>query len=357
MCRSRDGLTLYGCSQDGSICAITFDEPELPGRGDDADTKRVLEESYSFKPNRAVRTLPAIEAGNGFPVAPAGQPHAGAAATSAAVNVIQPRKKKAGDSRKLTTYLKQADERNSNPLAQVSSGSRSSTGLQPPQTRVQPLPPPAMPNVSDAASAFADAPLQPLDTPSQAQASRDRMFQDAPNQVFARDREDLDSPRLGTKRKSSVQAEERVPKGRTMGASRPNTDIKEIRAPRAGTSTLSSAGSSGYSGSIMPVLPLPAVQSVVRALLDDTAYIEASNAEDNKGKNKVVYSQGGQNMWMDYLGGAVLGLAVTKMFAAAGCEDGLMVAYSPAGRRYVHAVKGWLLSSTSTDVAGYLART
>lgn len=330
-------MTLYGCSQDGSICCIQFTDAELPGRGEEADTKHVLD-SYAFKP--VTRALPASAISGLGAVSLPGQLPAGP--SNATVNVIQPRKKKAGDSRRLTTYLKQANEQNSNPLAALPSAQRSNTGLQAPQPRLQPVsvPVPAIPNVSNAAAAFADAPLQPLDTPSQAQASRDRMFQDAPNQIFSRDRdvEELDSPSTGTKRKSSAHVEERAPKGRTMGASRPITDIKEIRAPRAGPSSFggpSGSNTGGVNMSTIPMLPLPAVQSVVRALLDDTTYVEAANAEDSKGKNKVVYSQAGQDTWMDYVGGAVLGLVVTKMFAAAGCEDGMIIAYSSAGRRCV----------------------
>lgn len=85
----------------------------------------------------------------------------------------------------------------------------------------------------------------------------------------------------------------------------------------------------------VPMLPLPAVQSVLRALLDDTTYLEATNAEDGKGKHKVVYSQSNKNMWLDFVGAAVLGTVVSKAFAALGCEDGEVIAYSPAGRRYV----------------------
>lgn len=66
---------------------------------------------------------------------------------------------------------------------------------------------------------------------------------------------------------------------------------------------------------------------------DESIHLEVTNAADSKGKNKVTYSQDGQDMWLDYVPAAVLGLVLTGSFAAVGCEDGGVIVYTPAGRQ------------------------
>jgi hypothetical protein len=81
------------------------------------------------------------------------------------------------------------------------------------------------------------------------------------------------------------------------------------------------------------------VQTVVRAKprdgTDETIYLEAHNATTAKGKNKVVYAQGGQDIWVDYVQSAVLAAGVSKSFSAVACEDGEVVCYSTAGIQWV----------------------
>ena len=140
----------------------------------------------------------------------------------------------------------------------------------------------------------------------------------------------------GQKRKASLIGDDggRVPRGRTMGSSaaRQVGEVREIRAPRV---AIAFSGSSGGSGG--RTLPVPRIQTVLRAKpndsSDETLYIEAQSAESLSGRNRVAYCQGGQDLWLDFLPSAIMVMAITERFCAVGCEDGSIVAYSPAGRQ------------------------
>jgi protein HIRA/HIR1 len=159
------------------------------------------------------------------------------------------------------------------------------------------------------------------------------MFQNA-HMAFQDGERDVNvgEPSRGHKRKASLLGDDRdrQPKGRMMISAqvRAAVELREIRAPRVPVA--SSSSSSGER-----VLPIPSVQTVLRAKprdgLDDTVYLEVHNAADAKGKNKVTYAQGGQDIWVDYVPGGVLAASVGRDFGVVACEDGDVVGYSTAG--------------------------
>ena len=288
--RSNDGHHLYGCSGDGTICAISFDGQELPELAAPESTQIVLDE-YQYRPSKRAIARPIAShtgppAVNGF-----GALHV----STAHVNVLQPRKGKPAHQRRRIDQT----------------GSRAK------------LP-------SSPEDAFSSAPLQPFASPSATQASTARMFQDAhsafPNGSRYADGETGEHSRMGTKRKASLLPEgtPRAPQGRTVSSapSRQFVVVKESPAPRVP----SQFGS----------LSVVHVQRLLRAKPrdgDESVYFEAQNAENARGKTKVTYCANGHDRWLDYLPAAVLALAITSTFCAAACEEGSVFVYSPAGRQ------------------------
>lgn len=311
--RSNDGLSLYGCSEDGTICAISFVPEELPDLGPPEATQIVLDE-YQYKPRRQVKSIAPLI--NSAPQHSTGFGHS-SSTTGAQVNVLQPRKTRPGDQRRRVNLSKPDQDR------------------QQPRSFAPPaLAPPAMQTSrsnepSDGFSAF-NGPIQPLASPSQAQASTARMFKDA---YLAFDGDTLmESPR-GQKRKASMINEKAA--GRLMGgASKAAADGRELRAVR-NPGNESSMSTSGTSGAVS--LPIPAVRAVLRVkpkvAADASLYFEARNAESAREKNTVVLSQSGKDVWIDYVPSAVLAATMTDRFCAVGCEDGTVIVYSSFGRQ------------------------
>lgn len=253
-------------------------------------TEDVLKE-YNYKPSRRIaRPIPAAtpQVANGF----------GTSTTSStAVNVLQARKAKPGDQRRRF-------ERNRPTLSNTAGPSRAPLGA------------PALPNHS-----VFDGPIQDgFTSPSQAQASTQRMFRDA-DTAFGGNM----SPTKAGKRKASIAFDE-GPRGRMMGSSGRNMEVREIRAPRVSTQTGSS------SSSVSRRLPLPTIQTLLRAT-SGSVYLEARNGSTPAEKNQVVYNRDGTDVWVDFVDSAVVVLAVSEKCAAVGCEDGTVHIYSEAGRQ------------------------
>lgn len=295
--RSNDGLHLYGCSEDGTICAITFEPKEFPELGPLEKTQVVLDQ-YNYKPKvrpaRALSAAPSMQI-NGFGTTNS--------TSSSHVNVLQPKKGKP----------KRIGFTNGASSNAVSTGGRA------------PLAPPA----SIRSDPFA-APEQPLASPSQAQASTARMFQDAHEAFTNGSRgEEYPSPRVLGKRKVSLLEDPSRQRGRTMGSSQAMGEVRDIRPPRIAVAGPSSGGS--YT------LPVPSVQSVLRIrcpdIADESLYVQAENAAGPSQRNKVTFCQAGQDQWLDYLPAAVLALGMSSKFAAVGLENGSLRIYTPAGRQ------------------------
>ncbi|WVW85995.1 hypothetical protein I302_108033 [Kwoniella bestiolae CBS 10118] len=300
MCWSNDGYNLYGCSADGSICAVSFAPAEFPELGQPEQTEKVLDE-YDYKPKRqparGASTQP-LSVSNSF---------GPSAATSSVVNVLQPRKKGQGSNRRVD-------------LQNPASSSRS---LQPPSR--DPF----------------SGPIQEFGGSSGHQASTAKMFEDAHNAFSSGSGQaNGGSPRAGLKRKAVISSEEesRAVRGRLMPTTPASaTPVEVLRTPRvalqAGPST---AGRT---------LPIPQVQSIVRATLsqeEGSGYLEAHNSSSADGVNKITFVKDGQDQWVDYLPSAVLALAVTSKVCAAAMEDGGVVIYSSSGRQLANLQLGSL---------------
>lgn len=300
---------------------MNFKSHELPDLGEPEDTINVLKE-IGYNPVERVVDLSVLASLN---QSSTGNPPV--------ENTLQPRRKRQGDARRIVKRDEPSSNQNGFGFGSTQASS-SRTGLQPPSREPISTPPVPPPPQSAAASAFAEAPLQPLDTDtaSQAQASRNMMFQDA-NSAFGYD----DVARIPAKRKASMH-EERAPKGRMLGTSKPAGEVHEIRPIRAamGGATLASVVGKR-------TLAAPAIQSALREYSrdggdekekeKDKMYVEANNAIEAGIKNKVTCSVGGQDAWIDYVPSPVMRVVFTSVYAAVGCEDGNVVVYSIAGRQ------------------------
>ena len=290
LCWSQDGLHLYGCSEDGTICAVEFDPEEFPDRDEMETTDKIIEEfGYTSKrqPRRAPRPQPVIqEIGFGATTSQA----------TSKVNTIQPRKNRNGDNRRLISRTAEGKAQNN---------TNQSTSL----------------NNRDA---FA-APEQSSNSSGQSRAD---MLRDAPNRSdFGNGVNQLEA--RGSKRKAITLGESSS--GRSMASSKPriSPEVKELRAPRVPAS-----GGSGLSSGKM--LGTPQIQSVLRAKPTtgtDEYYMEAENAETPAGSNKVTFIEDGEVIWLDYLPTAILAMAISESFCAVACEDGNLLLYSHTSRQ------------------------
>ncbi|ADV24167.1 protein HIR1 [Cryptococcus gattii E566] len=301
LCWSNDGYVLYGSSVDGSMCAIQFEPSEFTDLADFSATELVLRE-YDYKPKRAHQPLavhssvPSIT--NGF---------GPSTTTSTHVNVLQPKKGKA---------KRRVDLSNGNASAGPSGGP-SRQSLRPP--------PPADPF---------SGPIQGFASPSTAQASTARMFEDA-HRAFGSSSAGTvsNSPRTGDKRKASGSYEDptRGLRGRGMPLQQP-AQLSEVQIIRARMVAPSSSGT----GSSVADLPHPQVQSILRTQPIGNGsrgiYLEARNTSHPDEKNVLGYFTADEQRWMDYLPKAALAVTITKQFCAVACEDGSLRVYSPAGR-------------------------
>ncbi|KAF8938878.1 HIR complex subunit [Dissophora ornata] len=75
------------------------------------------------------------------------------------------------------------------------------------------------------------------------------------------------------------------------------------------------------------------------------AGLECHNSISGEQPSKVIYSQKGVVVWVDYLPSSVLLMAGNSHFSAVACEDGGLYIYSPAGRRLMPCI---LLDSAAT---------
>lgn len=293
---ANDGLTLYGCSADGTICTIKFEEGEFPELAEADMTSKILDE-YGYKSTRK-RIAPSkpLSVSSSFTAPPPG--------ATEHVNVIIPRKSNKPKGRRINlsgTMTGGASSSNGPP--------RPSMGGRAPLAR-----PAASPPRSGAQDAFSRAAEEPLSFGSGSAATAS---------MFA----GMDDSRVGDKRKFGFEDDNRAAKGRTMGASRPMARIEEIRAPRVVLGGQAS-GSGGH------VLPIPSVQSALRVQqTDGHGILTAENASDDSGSNTVSLSINNQDVWTDFIPSPALAVVSTASFSAVASEDGSVRVYSAAGRQ------------------------
>lgn len=305
LCWSNDGLCLYGCSADGTIVAIAFKAAEFPELSVPEQTQKVLDE-YEYIPKRRRAAPKILSTSTSFAAAPAG--------ATEQVNIIVPRKGKPKERRRVNLSGTMTGGAKANGSASGGGG-----GGRPPLQR--PIsPPPARRGAADAFAAAADDHIS-FSTPSAATASMLRNARGAFDY-------DADSARAGDKRRASIEPESgRTPKGRNMGSSRTLAPVQEIRAPRV---VIASGVGQGSSIS----LPLPSIQSALRVQQEDgPGVFTAENGEGDDAHYSVTFSQGGKDLWLDFVPSAILAIVATSKFCAVACEDGSVRVYTVAGRQ------------------------
>lgn len=292
---ANDGLTLYGCSADGTICTVKFQEGEFPELAEADMTSKILDE-YGYKSTRK-RIAPSkpLSVSSSFTAPPPG--------ATEHVNVIIPRKSNKPKGRRinLSGTMSGAPASSDGPP-------RPSMGGRAPLAR-----PAASPPRSGAQDAFSRAVEEPLSFGGRSAAIAS---------MFA----GIDDPRVGDKRKFGFEDDARSGKGRTMGASRTIARIEEIRAPRVVLG--GQVAGSGH------VLPIPSVQSALRVQQTDGAgVLTAENSPDDGGSNSVSLSINKQDVWTDFIPSPALAVVSTSSFSAVASEDGSVRIYSASGRQ------------------------
>ncbi|KAF9174153.1 HIR complex subunit [Mortierella sp. AD010] len=89
-------------------------------------------------------------------------------------------------------------------------------------------------------------------------------------------------------------------------------------------------------------LGVPRVRSHITR---NKAGLECHNSIAGEQPSKVIYSQKGSVVWVDYLPSAVLLMTGNSLFSAVACEDGGVYVYSPTGRRMMPCI---MLDSPAT---------
>ncbi|KLT43237.1 WD40 repeat-like protein [Cutaneotrichosporon oleaginosum] len=347
LCWSNDGLSLYGCSADGTIMAVSFRIEEFPELGLPEMTQMILDE-YKYKPARKRKALTLGPSSSFAAPAPGGEEK---------VNMLQPRKGKPKP-RKINLHGTMAggavgaNGRSSSSMSMGGSGGRAP--LQRPEDNIGRSPQRPVLHTEPrggALDAFARAADEPLSMGSSS-AARAHMLEGARGIFDDRDRDrargraydDREYPRGGEKRKASMSGDDdygRPTKGRSLGPSRALPPVQEIRAPLV---TIS-GGSLG--GGVQP-LPFPRPQTGIQTNQEDgNGSFKAVNVESPQGYS-VTFSQGGSDLWMDFLPSPAIIIAATSQFCAVTCLDGTVRTYSTGGRQ----LDSFKLATPATDIVG-----
>ncbi|PPQ65112.1 hypothetical protein CVT24_003003 [Panaeolus cyanescens] len=292
---SWDGLTLYAASSDGTIAAFQFDATELEGIATRADQEQYLAK-FGFVPpplpdgyshvSSNPQPTPMPSAANGFSFEADNQEEK--------VNILVA--KRAPKDKKRATLV-------------GSSSSIPSAG----QTASISAPPTA-------------GPKRVQLTQLNGQSSKPTPI--APSRAFST---------------SSFPAPEEQPFSDAMDIDIPIKKFGEKPAEVPIVKSISTWGAGGlvpqpraWTESSRPeaILPVPALVSYLTVTVDDssTDTFEAKNTEETK-TIEVIFSQGKEIFWIDYLPSPVLCVKATSRFSAAALQDGSVVVWTPTGRR------------------------
>jgi protein HIRA/HIR1 len=297
-CRSNDGLNLYGCSGDGTICAVSFDREEFPDLKNEEITLDVLKQQgyVDRSPWKGMKGIvqPSSTADNAVAM------DTNAAGPEGGIN--QPMVKK---SHPKAPRLKKSVDNEKEQRRQLlgTSALEQDFGF--------------------------DAPIQPNGVTVNIAA---RMFEEAGSAFMNGDYGAGPSTIRGQKRRISLSGDGSPMngKGRSLGTrGRLLEDVKEIRSMRRAEPVNGGGGMSAAGRR----LPHPLLQTMLRAKVDDESYVEASNAENAERKNKVTFVEGDEVMWVDYQASGVVMAVGCERFVAIGREDGTVVAFGVGGRR------------------------
>lgn len=321
--------------------AVSFRPEEFPELGLPDMTQQILDE-YNFKPVRKRKALTLGPSSSFAAPAPGGEEK---------VNMLQPRKGKAKPRKinlqgTMTGGAISANSRSSSSMGMGGGGGRvplqrpeESNGRSPQRPALHTEP------GGGALDAFARAADEPLSMASGSAATA-RMLEGARGLFDDRDRSrgGERGSSAGEKRKASLSIDDdygRPAKGRSLGASRPLPPVQEIRAPLI---TIS-GGSLG--GGVKP-LPFPRPQTGIQTNQEDgNGSFKAENVETTQ-EYSVTFSQGGNDLWMDFLPSPVILITATSQFCAATCLDGTVRTYSIGGRQ----LDSFKFSIPATDIVG-----
>ncbi|KIO18276.1 hypothetical protein M407DRAFT_160673 [Tulasnella calospora MUT 4182] len=401
---SKDGLTLYGCSADGSLGVFDFDPAELDGIVS-LDEKELYLKRFGFqpppdpfamgvqRPQTSYQQPGNPYAAQGYPPAP---PSAAAQAAAAAAMDPGPAFDKKGRKRIRPVFV---GALNSAPAAfPVSAAPAPFGGVVPPVPGApQPVPPYGQPQAPPPtaqqgypaygqqapAVGFGSRP-PPADPrfghpaneferhPSSAYPSTS---QQPPYAGYGEHPYDGDGDRMmggytngmgPPKRKLSEMEDDssalnggfRAPKARTLGGDRPRDPIGPIRELRPAMQGFGFGGDVGLPAPSMKIkLDVPPLLSYLSVKSEEREgdVFEAKNPEPSQDPAKrsepfeVALLRNKETMFLDYPAAPVLSLVVTSTFCAAGLEGGSLSVYTPNGRRLLPTIA---LDSSCTFLAG-----
>ena len=320
--RSRDGLTLYAASSDGTVAVFDFDAEELEGIAPYGAQTQYLQK-FGFVPppvpdgyshgtkygDEDVRSTSRITP------PPSPNPRAASQSTqsgfgTSAVN---------GGEYINRLVAKKSTKKRVQPLrmSSIPSAATVPPTRELPSTELRlpaPKPRPASPSVSPVPSMRGfDADIE-MGGPMDMEVPIDSLEQ---------------SPESSRgKRKASVLDDEPLVKPRTLGGGLPRESVavREIagggerwEAPRLLHAT--------------DVLPSPPILTFLSAKVDASEdVLEARNSEGD-GPTEVVFVSGKQTQWLDYLPSPVVRLTASSSFCAVAMQDGSVSVYSHTGRR------------------------
>ncbi|KAG8216509.1 histone transcription regulator 1 [Butyriboletus roseoflavus] len=318
---SRDGLTLYAASSDGTVAVFDFDAEELEGIAPYTAQRQYLQkfgfvqppvpDGYShgtkYGDEEAPSTSRITPPPSPNPRAPSQSTQSGFGTT--AVN---------GGEYINKLVAKKSTKKRVQPLLMSSIPSAATappvrepppTELRPPASKLRP----ASPSVSPVPS------MRGFDADIEMGGAMDM---EVPIDSLEQ------TPELGRgKRKASVLDDERPVKPRTLGGGllRESVAVREI----------ASAGERWEAPRLLQadVLPSPPILTFLSAKVDGSEdVLEARNSEGD-GPTEVSFVSGKQTQWLDYLSSPVVGLTASLSFCAVAMQDGSVSVYSHTGRR------------------------
>lgn len=312
--RSRDGLTLYAASSDGTVAVFDFDAEELEGIAPFTAQRQYLQkfgfvsppvpDGYSHGTKYGDEEVPSTSR---ITPPPSPTPRATSQSTQSGFGTTVVN----GGEYINKLVAKKSTKKRVQPLSMSSIPSAATV----PPVREPPTskPKPASPSVSPVPSMRGfDADIE-MGGPMDMEVPIDSLDQ---------------TPEMGRgKRKASVFDDEPPVKPRTLGGGLPRESV----AARE----IASAGERWEVPRLLhaDVLPSPRILTFLSVKVDGSEdVLEARNSEGD-GPMEVLFVSGKQTQWLDYLPSPVVALTASPSFCAVAMQDGSVSVYSHTGRR------------------------
>ncbi|KAG8949834.1 HIR complex subunit [Tulasnella sp. 419] len=349
LCWSKDGLTLYACSADGTLGVFDFDASELEGLASLEDKEAYLKR-FGFQEPEYTPNYPLP-----VPNAPAyaNPQYYTAPAANTTPPVIpednRPMIDKKGRRRIKPVFVSHLA---SGPIT----GGMAPSSAPPPYIPSAGVPPALQTAAQFAAGVTADSsgqksahsygaePSSRFATPFRQPDGMDTSM-DVPITSW-----DDNGDYMKGKRKASdmMDVEDapptpymngRFPKARTLGGDRPREPVGQIRELRPSQHLAYGNVPDASSQGKRPVLAVPTVKTYLSTKYDDkdADVFEANNFDDGR-PSEVVFIGGKQTQFLDYLPSAALLMTMTNAFCSVALEDGSIIVYSLTGRRLLPTV-------------------